>query len=85
MEEINKTIDYIKTTRDELNLRSHLLEAELQERWNELENKWEYFYENELKPPLETIKDVSENITAANKLVLEEIVEGYEKIKTSLK
>ena len=82
MKDLRNLLDDLETARDELKLNAHLLKAELKDKWNDLEKKWEKI-SIEVKPKLEAAKDAGENITEAHKLLLSELKEGYDKIKNA--
>ena len=83
MNDFNDLVGELKQTRDELRVRAHLFKAEVKERWDELELKWEHLG-NEVSPTVKATKMALSNINEANKLVLSEIKEGYQKIRKSM-
>ncbi len=83
MNDLNDVINEVKQTRDELRVRAHLLKSETKDKFNELEHKWQHFY-GEFSPTVRATKSALVDIGAANRLLLEEIKEGYRKIRESL-
>lgn len=77
-------LDELKQLRDELRLKVHLGKAEAKEEWEALEKKWD-----QLKPQLDTVQDeaskASKNVLAALELGVEELREGYRRIRDRLK
>ena len=80
---IQREIDELRRVRDELKLRIHLAKADAKDRWNELEHE---FHSLEAKghqiaqaseEPLRDVRD-------AAKLLVEEIRDGYRRIRESL-
>lgn len=79
-----KVMEEIKRNRDELKLKAHLFKSEVKDKWEDVENKWEHL-SSEVRPALKATKEALSEISEANKLLLEEVAEGYRKIKKSLK
>ena len=81
---LNGVLDELKQLRDELKLRMHLAKAEARDEWGVLEKKWE-----QLKPQLDSVQDeaskTSKNVLAALELGVEELREGYRRIRDRLK
>jgi hypothetical protein len=81
---MNKAIQNLAATRDELRVQAHLLKMEAKNDWNELEQKWEKL-QKDLEPTKEAASEASQNIAAAHSLLIQEISNGYSKIKEALK
>lgn len=76
-------IEDIKTTRDELKLKAHLFEMEMQDEWAALEKKWDGLDLN-LDDAGAAAKEAAGNVGAAAGLLIEELGKGYKKIKDAL-
>ncbi len=72
--------DELKKTRDELRVQAHLFKAEAKDQWEELEEKWNEA-RRDMAPALKAAKEASGNVGEANRLLLNEIKEGYKKIR----
>ena len=83
MSEHKSFFEKLKTTRDELKVKTHLLEMDIKQEWDDLETKWNKLSQ-EFEPTRHTTEKVGDNIASATKLLLEEIEKGYKKIKNSL-
>lgn len=84
MSKSKSNMDKIKQLRDELRLQSHLFSMEAKDEWNELEDKWSKF-SKDMEPTRVAMNESSADVGAATKLLMEEMEEGYYKIKKSLK
>ena len=73
----------LKTERDELRVRAHLLKAEAKEEWEEVEQRWEHL-EARLKKVGESAAESGDDILAAGKQLSEEIGNAYRRIRKSL-
>lgn len=73
----------LKQLRDEVWVQLNLGKAELRDEWMRLEPKW-----SELKGKMEKVEEVSfeagKDVTAAARLVIEELGEAYEKIRKAI-
>lgn len=76
--------DELSELRDELRVRAHLARLEAEEEWDALEEKW-----TQLQPKLESARQdaskTSKNVLAALELGVEELREGYRRIRDRLK
>jgi hypothetical protein len=83
MEKTTTNAEKIGRLRDELKLKSHMFNKEVQDQWQNLEQKWAKFTKD-----VEKVKTVagksSEEIGAATQLLVEEIEDGYEDIKKTI-
>lgn len=81
--DIDKIMADLAKTRDELKLKSHLMQMEAKDKWEEMEKKWE-----DLSSKAEKAKDAagesSEPIKAAASNLMAELEKGYENIKKAL-
>jgi predicted nucleic acid-binding Zn-ribbon protein len=73
----------LRAIRDEIDLQAHLGKLEAQQHWNELEKRWDHA-EGKLKLLRDTGREITEDIAEATQTVLDEIRNGYEKLKRSL-
>lgn len=76
-----ETTDLVKTLeqrRDELSLKMHLGSMEAKEQWDALEKKWENFAARA------RLEDTSGEVGEAARLLGEELMLGYERIKAAL-
>lgn len=81
---LDSLLDELKQLRDELKLKMHLAKAEAKDEWDALEKKW-----GQLKPQLDSVQDeaskASKNVLAALELGVDELREGYRRIRDRLK
>lgn len=79
-EELKKLEDTVLQQRDELRLKLHLAKADARDEWEGLERKWA---EAQVKfdQVKKTAGESSEGIEAAAKLLGEELLKGYERIR----
>ena len=77
---LSELLEDLKTERDELRVRSHLLKAELREEWDELEEKW-----RGLEPQIEhmgkNLAHVKEDFSAAATRAAVEMRRAYQRIR----
>ena len=73
----------IERLRDEIQLKIHLGKAEARDVWDDLEGKWDGLQKNRHKIEKAGAESASE-LKAAGGLVLDELVEGYERIRKAL-
>lgn len=92
-------IQALKTERDDLKVRMHLASADLRDKldleWNNIEKKWAEIKATtkQLNNDVTTItsvieddlEDVTEHLTDNSKALLNEIREGYKRIRSTLK
>ncbi len=83
MKDFESMVKNLEQSRDELKLQAHLFNAEVKDEWDQLENKWEHFA-SEVRPAIRAAGEAKENISEANKLLMEEIREGFKKVKAKL-
>jgi len=70
--------------RDELRVQLSLAKAEVTQEWNRLEDSWGRV-QNELKRVSEHTKEPAHKIGTAAHQLLDELKQGYERIRTQLK
>ena len=78
MAEIDKVIEGLKTTRDEVALKIHLGSMDLQDEWKGLEKRWHAF---EAKAELDRS---GRDIGAATRSLASELKSAYERLKKAL-
>jgi len=80
--DIEDLVGALRTQRDELRVRLHLMKAEVRDEFEALEKQW-----NHLETRMDHLKDASKesagDIGAAAKQLAEEISTAYERIKRS--
>lgn len=81
--ETQQMIDTLKRDRDELRLKLHLASMEMQDKWHEVEHKWDNV-SLKLQKAADEADDASDDINEALHLLLDEIKTGYQKIKKTL-
>jgi predicted nucleic acid-binding Zn-ribbon protein len=81
---LKHVVDQLRTERDELRVRAHLLKAELRDEWEAVEAKWE-----KLEPKLERLregtKESAGDVGAAISQLGEEIAHTYRRLRDALK
>lgn len=80
---MDEVLAKLKTERDELKVRLHLLKADAREEWDEVEKRWEHF-EARMKKVGAAAADSSDDLGAAGKQLAEEIGSAYRRIRKSL-
>ena len=78
-----EVVDKLKTERDELRVRAHLLKSELRDELDALESKWDHL-ESRMGQLQEASKESAEEVGAAVKQLTEELAAGYRRIKKSV-
>jgi hypothetical protein len=82
-DKLDELVATLRTERDELRVRLHLLKAEAKDEWDQMEERWDHL-EARLKKTGEAAADSGEEVAAAGKLVAEEIGAAYKRIQKSL-
>lgn len=83
-QELEKILAYLKQERDEINLKLHLGQKDLQDEMGEIERQWQDLRQRGDKV-LNAADESSEDLAAALTLLGNEIKASFEKIKDSLK
>lgn len=83
MNDLNDVINEVKQIRDELRVRAHLLKSETKDKYHELEGKWDHLY-GEISPTMKATKGALKDVGAANQLLLEELRQGFKRIRKTL-
>ncbi len=76
-------LEALKQVRDELRVQAHLGKAEAKQQWERLERRW-HELEAKLDAAEKQAKEPLENVRVAARLMLDEIREGYRKIKAAI-
>jgi hypothetical protein len=66
--------------RDELKLKAHLLKAELQDQWHDLEKKWDELG-TQVQPVKEAAGESAKELGGAVESLVAALKKGYERIK----
>ena len=82
-EKLEKELEDLRVTRDELRVRMHLGKLDAQDQWEQIEKQWQHV-ESKLKLAGETGREVAENIGEAASVAVEEMKEGYAKLRKLL-
>ena len=80
---LEKELEDLRTTRDELRVRMHLGKMDAQEQWEQIEKQWQHV-EAKLKVAGEAGREIAEDVGEAANLAIEEMKEGYEKLRKLL-
>ncbi len=80
---VEEILGELKTERDELKVRLHLVKLESSEEWQKLEHQLAKF-ESKARIFGSATADASEDVGAAAKLLAEEIRDGFKKITSRL-
>lgn len=79
-ERMKEEVDSLRRLRDELRVQLALGQAEVRDRWEEMEKRW-----HELEARMKVLRDASReeaaDIRAAARLLMDEIQEGYEHLR----
>ena len=83
MESLQKIAEDLKRQRDELLLKLHLAKADARDEWAKLEAQWE-----DVKTKMDTVRQeagkTTESVSTGLGLVLDELKQGYERIRKGL-
>ncbi len=82
-DDFEKTIEQLKTLRDEIRVQIHLAKAELKDEWDELEEKWDEV-EGSLEDAKKDAIDVAEEARQTVNVIVEELGDAYRRIKDRL-
>ena len=80
---IEKAINGVQTLRDEIGLRMHLASKDLRDEWETLESRWSQFQQSTGRVA-DATRTSGEEISAATRLLLKELVRGYQRVRSSL-
>ena len=82
-DDIETMVEKLKTERDELRVKAHLLRAELRDEWQEIEDRFEHF-RSKSRRVLETSGEAGEEVLDSLRAVGKEVADGYRKIRDSM-
>ncbi len=82
-ERLETELEDLRATRDELRVRLHLGKLDAQEQWDQIEKQWQHV-ESKLKVASEAGREIAEDIGEAANLTIDEIKEGYAKLRKLL-
>ncbi len=82
-ERLDQELKDLRTTRDELRVRMHLGKMDAQKQWEQVEKQWQHV-ESKLKVAGETGREIAEDVGEAANLAIEEMKEGYAKLRKLL-
>jgi len=82
-EKLEEELKGLRATRDELRVRLHLGKLDAQDQWEQIEKQWQHV-ESKLKVAGETGREVAEDLGEAASLAVEELKEGYAKLRKLL-
>ena len=82
-ERLERELEDLRTTRDELRVRLHLGRLDAQSQWEQIEKQWQHV-ESKLKLAGEAGREIAEDIGEVTSLAVGELKEGYEKLRKLL-
>lgn len=82
-EGFEKAVTGVQTLRDEIGLRMHLASKDLRDEWEALEARWAHFQQGTGRVA-DATRTSGQEISAATRLLLKELVRGYQRIRSSL-
>jgi hypothetical protein len=80
---IHEEAQELRTMRDELRVQMHLSKLEARDLWDQLEGNWEHV-ESKLGEIGEASQETAEDVGQAAKLLLDELKEGYRRLRKLL-
>ena len=81
--EFDKLVAQVKQERDEIVLKAHLFEADAIDEWQKVDKQWEHFKSKAGQVSKEA-KGASNDVSAAVKLLGEEIIKSFQRIRKTL-
>jgi hypothetical protein len=82
-ERIEREVEDLRAAREELQVRLHLGKLDARDQWEQLEQKWQHA-EGKLKALGDASQEVATDLGEAAKLALDELKEGYAKLRRLL-
>jgi len=82
-DKMDALLNSLKTERDELRVKLHLLKAEAKDEWDDVEKHWEHL-EGKLGQLKDEAAESGEEIGAASRQLAEEIGKAYRRIRKTL-
>jgi len=80
---LSETISTLKQQRDEIALKMHLAESEAKQEFEQSKEKLEQL-SSEFDPLKDAVGESAENVVASLKLVADEVVSSFDRIRKSL-
>lgn len=81
--EVAKIIEQVKQERDEMALKAQLFKADAKDEWVKVDKEWEHF-KSKAEQVGKEAKGASGDVTAAAKLLGEEIIKSFKRIRKTL-
>lgn len=81
--EVEKIVQQVKQERDEMMLKAHLFKAEAKDEWAKVDKEWEHF-KSKTEQVGNEAKGASGDLSAAAKLLGEEIIKSFQRIRKTL-
>jgi hypothetical protein len=81
--EVEKLVEQVKQERDEIILKAYLFKADAKDEWHKVDEQWEHFKSKAEHVGTEA-KDASGDVSAAAKLLAEEIMKSFQRIRKTL-
>ena len=82
-EEYSELTSFLKRERDEVRVRTHLANADVQDQWHKVEAKWETF-QSRASVVAKVTEESAKEVREATQLVGEELKEAYRRIRDTL-
>lgn len=82
-EKLESLVEKLQQERDELKLKMHLAKAEAREEWDKLEDRWQGA-KAKLSEASDDAADITDPVKEAAKGLLDEIRQGYHKLRERL-
>lgn len=79
----NELVEKLKTQRDELDLKIHLANMEVQDEWRVVEDKWQHLHAKGAQVE-EAVGSSAQEIGEAMSLLADEIRQSYKRIRKAL-
>lgn len=81
--EVEKLVAQVKQERDEILLKAHLFQADAKDEWHKVDKQWEHFKSKAGQVGKEA-KGATGDVSAAAKLLGEEIIKSFQRIRKTL-
>jgi hypothetical protein len=80
-ERVQKQAEEVRAARDEIRVRLHLAKMDARDQWELVEKQWEHA-EAKLRQLANTANEANDDIVEATELLLNEIRDGYKKLRS---
>lgn len=80
---VHEEVQELKAMRDELRVQMHLSKLEARELWDELEGRWQHV-ESKAEQVGHASQETAEDVGQAAKLLLDELKDGYRRLRKLL-